>query len=81
MAWNSIMIHLKELKKYGFRLEPEKHYWFKKINGGEIFIWKASNDEFIKNGIYIESEYISIIYELDVIYELIKDGLVEEVGE
>lgn len=74
-------VKIEELKKYGFKREPEGSYFYYPNNECEIFIWKSNKDKYyIPKGIYIEAKDNEIILsELDALYDLIKDGLVEKV--
>jgi hypothetical protein len=72
-------VDLKELEKYGF----EECYWsyYKRINY-EYYEVKI-DIEFKKRYIFIQNDYYDCDYACyipDVIYDLIKDGLVEKVN-
>lgn len=74
-------VDLKELKKYGF--EYHRLICVKEIVRGEddilekksIYVTENDREISIKNGLF------NIDIELDTIYDLIKDGLVEKVEE
>lgn len=71
---------LKELKNYGFRIEPERAYYFLKENDIEIFIWKSKDKAYKQRHIYIEpDEHIMIIETPSIIFDLIQAGIVEKV--
>ena len=71
-------IQFKKLKDYGFYLEPQRSYYYHKIEEGEIFIWLAKGYDYKSRYLYIEPKnYEMIISSLDVIYKLIKDDILE----
>ena len=75
-------VDLKELEKYGFKLEPEHSYYYKNCDGYELFIWKTKGYDYKQRCIYVEvGEYAMILNDFDTLYDLIKDGLVEKVEE
>lgn len=75
-------VELKELEKYGFKIEPGKSYYYKTISEIEFFIWITKGYDYKSRHIYIEvKDYSMIITEFDIIFDLIKDGLVEKVEE
>ena len=69
---------IKDLKNYGFLLEPEGSYYFKRIDEDiEIQIQIRNSDVFKKYEIGIYSYHASYSNELDIIYELIKNNIIE----
>lgn len=75
-------VDLKELKKYGFKLEAEKSYYYKSMNEIEVFVWITKGYDYKPRYIYIEvKDYSMIVTEFDIIFDLIKDGLVEKVED
>lgn len=71
-------IALSELKKYGFKQEPERSYYYKSLPECEIFVWSKRGDEYKPRCIYIQpKQYTMIIYSLDVLCDLIKADLIE----
>lgn len=76
-------VDLKELEKYGFKKEPEKAYYYYYINEEmEIFIWITKGYDYKPKYIYVENnDYTVIFTELNILYDLIKDGLVIKVDE
>ena len=80
-------IDLKELEKYGFKKEEYKtyygateydmRYYSDCHQGGDTFICANSLSRHLN--IWLDMNKELIITELDIIYDLIKDGLVEKV--
>lgn len=71
-------VDLKELKKYGFRLEPERAYYYILYEEFELFVWITKNSDYKARHIYIEPKNHSMImFKLDVVYSMIMDGIVE----
>lgn len=65
------------LRTYGFYLDPTRKYYYKKLNDdSEISIYCLSDDLFNMYDVIVESTSGTIIYELDILYELIKKGYV-----
>lgn len=67
--WNYFKEHYKD---YGFHLEAEKSYYYKKLDdGSELFIWKFKGYDYKPQYLYIESRYCqTIMYDFKTIYEL-----------
>ena len=75
-------INLKELKNYGFKLEPEKAYYNYINDEIELFVWVFKGYDYKPRYIYIESKDHNIIFsKLDILYDLIKNDLVEKVED
>ena len=75
-------VDLKELKKFGFKLEPEKAYYYFNVEECEIFIWVTKGYDYKPRHIYVETkEHSVILSNLSIIYDLIKADLVEKVDE
>lgn len=75
-------VDLKELEKYGFKLEPEKAYYYISYEDFELFIWLPSGNDYKSRHIYIEPKrYSTILFKLDVVYLMILDGIVEVSNE
>jgi len=74
-------VKIEDLKRYGFKREGEGQYYYYPNEECEIFIWRSNKDEgYMQKGIYIETkDYTMVLSELDVLYDLIRDGLVEKV--
>ena len=74
-------VDLKELEKYGFKKEPTKSYYYKEIDEQiYIEIQIFNTDEYIRpREININTEHGSFFNNLELLYDLIKDGLVEKV--
>lgn len=68
-------INLKELKKFGF-LEAEQYYYPKEDCVVELRISKTDRRLYI---IAYDLEYDVIIEDIDLLFDLIKAGLVEKV--
>ncbi len=72
-------VPVETLKKYGFRKNGE---CYSSLNEEcELFIWRSDTDEgYTPKGIYIDvRDYTMILTNLDLLYDLINDGLVEKV--
>lgn len=67
-------VDLKELEKYGFTLNSKEWYSFG-INGANLLIKPITREIVISS--YNTSEY----HEPEILYDLIKDGLVEKVED
>ncbi len=76
-------IDLEELKKYGFKLEPEHQFYYKELDSDiEIEIQRVKNDPVFKyKEIGINAEHGIYLNELDILYDLIQNNLVEKVEE
>lgn len=73
-------VDLKELKKYGFKIEPEKSYYYKDYIDYELFVWITKGYDYKPKYVYIEpKEYSMIISNFNILYDLIKADLVEKV--
>ena len=70
-------IDLKELEKYGFELDYFKNYE-KKLKGDKRFGLTVSKDN---KSIFFEDEDCNKSYDLDTLYDLIKDGLIEKINK
>lgn len=69
---------LEKLKDFGFKLEPERSYYYK-IIGEDIYlsIQKTKNGKpFKEREIGIDCQYGTYINELDVLYDLILLGII-----
>lgn len=72
-------VSVETLKSYGFKKKSE--YYNYHNEECDLFIWRSDTDnDYIPKGIYIDvRDYTMILTELDILYDLIKDGLVEKV--
>lgn len=72
-------VNLDILKNYGFKLDPHREYWYKKLDDEdiEIQINSRENDYFKKREIIIYTQTGAYINHLNILYFLINDGLVE----
>lgn len=69
-----------DLKKYGFKRSADCSSYYVYNPEFEIFIQRWNNEDFLKGHIYIEiKNYSMILSDIDVLYDLIRDGLVEKV--
>ena len=71
---------LEKLRDFGFKLEAERSYYYK-IIGEDILltVQKTKNGKpFKEREIGIDCQYGTYVNELDIIYDLIKYGLVEK---
>ena len=73
-------VKLEILENYGFKLEPTRTCYLKRINDEmNIFVWVSKEKGYMKRCLYIEPrQYSMILSELDVIYDLIKDNILEK---
>lgn len=68
------------LKSYGFSLDPTRRYYYKKINGDtELAIYCLADEPFKMYDVVIDCAMGRVIYELDILYLLIKKGLIIKV--
>ena len=75
-------VDLKILRKYGFKKDPEKSYYYSLKEDFEIFVWITKGYDYKPRHIYIEvKDYSMILSEFEVLYDLIKADLVEKVEE
>lgn len=73
-------IPFEELKKYGFKRSADSTNYYVYNPEFEIFIHMFNNVDFKKRHVYIEiKNYSMMLMDLDVLYDLTKDGLVEKV--
>ncbi len=68
-------VDLKELEKFGFKLNYDEEYEIRieKNNVFTIIVIKHDNTVYIQSNSYV-------IKELDLLFDLIKAGLIEKVG-
>lgn len=73
-------IKLEVLEKYGFKLEPTRTCYLRRENDElNIFVWISKEKGYRKRCLYLEPrEYSMILSELDVVYDLIKDNILEK---
>lgn len=75
-------INLKELIKYGFKLEPEKSYYYNSTDEIEVFVWITKGYDYKPRHIYMETkDCCRIITDFNIIFNLIKDGLAVKTNE
>ena len=77
-------VDLKELEKYGFEYNEAKKECFYRIDNSEVLTITINSTSIIHKTIrlYIDDEYCCCWggkYTFDLLYDLIKDGLVEKV--
>lgn len=74
-------ISLEILKDYGFIKSHTGGGYYKRFNDNELFIWTSITDPYFKfKEIGIDTGR-DVIIELDILYDLIKDDLIEKVIE
>lgn len=67
---------LKELKNYGFVVNDENNGYEYKKEDYTIFVYRGDQDLFKKRVVYIETNYSTIIDDIDIIIELIFYGII-----
>lgn len=73
-------INLKQLEKFGFKIEYEKQYYYINTSEAEIFIWIVKGYDYKPRHLYIETKANErIVSEIGVVYDLIKADIVEKV--
>ncbi len=68
--------NLKELKNYGFVVNDENNGYEYRKEDFTIFVYKTDNDVYKGRVLYIESEYATIIDDIDIIIELLFYGII-----
>lgn len=77
-------VDLKELEKFGFKYNEELNHWYKHCIGtfNKFIVLAEADIDNVRGQIvfYNDSAFNTTLY-LDTLYDLIKAGLVEKVGE
>ena len=74
LKWNKY-IDFSILRTYDFKLDPTRKYYYKKLSeSSEISIYVLDDDVFKMYDVIIDCTMGTLIYDLDVIYQLIKKG-------
>ncbi len=68
--------NLKELKNYGFVVNDENNGYEYRKEDFTIFVYKTDNDVYKGRVLYIESEYATIIDDIDIIIDLLMCGII-----
>ena len=68
--------NLKELKKYGFVVNDENNGYEYKKEDYTIFVYRGDFDLYKKRVLYIETNYSTIIEDIDIIIELLFYGII-----
>lgn len=68
--------NLKELKNYGFVTNDENNGYEYRKEDFIIFVYNSDNDVYKGRVLYIESEYATIIDDIDIIIELLFYGII-----
>lgn len=73
--------NLDNLKQFGFKLEPERSYYYYDLEEDvHLEVQKTKNDKTIEYGnICIDTQYGVWIGNLDILYDLILLGIVEKI--
>lgn len=70
--------YIDNIKEYGFILEPEHQYYFKKLGEDvEVQIQMVNTDLFEKYEIGIYSSYANYTNELELLYDLFHERFIE----
>ena len=71
---------LEKLRSFGFKLEAERSYYYKIIGEGiTIEVQKTKNEKLFKEReVIIQSQYGTVINNLDILYDLILLGIIEK---
>lgn len=67
---------LKELKNYGFVVNDENNGYEYKKEDYTIFVYRGDQDLFKKRVVYIETNYSTIIDDIDIIIDLLMCGII-----
>ena len=74
--------NFERLNELGFKIEPEKSYYYLSQEDFEIFIWITKGYDYKPRRIYIEvNNYSMILSEFGILYDLIQAGLVKKEEE
>ncbi len=68
--------NLKELKNYGFVVNDENNGYEYKKEDYTIFVYRGDQDLFKKRVVYIETNYSTIIDDIDIIIDLLMCGII-----
>ena len=74
-------VKIEDLKEIGFKKDGgATQDWFYPTEESQVFVWTSREKDFVHKGVYIETKNHSMILnDLDIIYDLVKNDLVEKV--